>query len=282
MQRAHDRESLRALTRQWQREGLSTALVPTMGNLHRGHLALCEAARRQADRVIVSIFVNPAQFDRGEDFRAYPRTLEPDLARLEEAGCDLVFTPDERTIYPWGLEQAVRLKAAPDLAELLEGRFRPGHFDGVVTVVARLFCLVLPDVAVFGEKDYQQLLIIQRLVDDLGFDMRIHAVATVREDSGLAMSSRNSLLNAEQSAAAINLSRALRQVAEDIRERGRAHRVAEQRAIDLLVRAGLRAEYVAVRRADDLQPPGCSGESLRVLIAAWCGNTRLIDNKALN
>lgn len=282
MRQAPDRASLRALTRCWRREGLITALVPTMGNLHEGHLALLEAARRHCDRVIVSLFVNPAQFDRSEDFSVYPRTLDADLEKLRQAGCDLVFTPDEQTMYPRGLEYAIRLTAPPDLAQRLEGRFRPGHFDGVVTVVARLFCLVTPDIAVFGEKDYQQLLVVQRLVEDLGFDVRIEAVPTVREQSGLAMSSRNRLLDPEQRMAAAALSRALQQVIDDVRVQGLPHGDAEQRATMVLQQAGLRVEYVAVRRAADLRPVGHGDRNLRVLAAAWCGGTRLIDNKSLN
>ncbi|MDT8320577.1 MAG: pantoate--beta-alanine ligase [Xanthomonadales bacterium] len=282
MRQASDRASLRALTRPWRRKGRVTVLVPTMGNLHEGHLALLEAAHRHGDRVIVSLFVNPAQFDRGEDFKAYPRTLDADLEKLRKAGCDLVFTPDEQTMYPRGLEHAIRLTASPDLAQRLEGRFRPGHFDGVVTVVARLFCLVMPDIAVFGEKDYQQLLIVQRLVEDLGFDIRIEAVPTVRERNGLAMSSRNRLLDAEQQTAASALSRALQQVIDDVRVQGLPHGEAEQRATAALQQAGLRVEYVAIRRARDLQAAEQGDRNLRVLVAAWCGGTRLIDNKSLD
>ena len=165
MQIARTREELWSFTGPWRREAVRVALVPTMGNLHEGHLALVQAARQHADRIIASIFVNPTQFGDGEDFHAYPRTLDADQRMLAEAGCDLAFVPDAHTMYPLGLDDAVRLRAAPSLANTLEGVFRPGHFDGVVTVVARLFNLTTPDLAAFGEKDFQQLLIIRRMVD---------------------------------------------------------------------------------------------------------------------
>jgi pantoate--beta-alanine ligase len=278
MRQAKDQDQIRSVTRRWRQEGQTIALVPTMGNLHDGHLALVRAAGLEADRVVTSIYVNPAQFGEGEDFESYPRTLDADRESLEQAGCDLLFIPDHHTMYPYGLGNAVRLLAPPDLAALLEGKSRPGHFDGVVTVVARLFNLVDPDIAVFGEKDYQQLLVIKRLVDDLGFGIRIVPVPTVREASGLAMSSRNNYLEPAQRKAAGELNAVLRQAAERIkREPGQTTRV-ERAAVLRLERLGFRVEYVAIRRAEDLAVPAAADQKLRVLAAAWSGQTRLIDN----
>jgi pantoate--beta-alanine ligase len=274
---ARDRKQLWDVTRRWKRAGREVALVPTMGNLHEGHLALVRAARNLAERVVASIYVNPAQFGEGEDFGQYPRTLERDLERLEREGCDLAFVPDERTMYPFSGEGAIRVRAARDLSSILEGACRPGHFDGVVTVVARLFNLVGPDVAVFGEKDYQQLLMIRRLVDDLGYPINIHAVPTVREEGGLAMSSRNRYLDAGQQQAAQCLNRALNAACEAIRE-GSDRVAVERNATAELEAAGFLVDYVAVRRASDLGLPEPGDTKLRVLAAARIGATRLIDN----
>jgi pantoate--beta-alanine ligase len=249
-----------------------------MGNLHEGHLALVAAARQHADRVIASVYVNPAQFGAGEDFARYPRTLEADLQRLEAAQCDLAFLPDDRAIYPRGLEDATQVRAAPMLANMLEGAFRPGHFDGVVTVVARLLNLTAPDIAVFGEKDFQQLLVIRRLVEDLGYPVRILPVATVREPGGLALSSRNQYLDQAGRIAAVELSAALREAAQRIGRGGVGHREVEREARERLQRKGLRVDYVAVRRSADLDEATPGERDLRVLAAAWCGATRLIDN----
>jgi pantoate--beta-alanine ligase len=282
MQQARTREQLWAALQAWRLAGQSTALVPTMGNLHEGHLALVAAARRHADRVIASIYVNPAQFGAGEDFARYPRTLQADLQRLEAAHCDLAFLPDETAIYPHGLEGATRVRAAPALANILEGAFRPGHFDGVVTVVACLLNLTTPDLAVFGEKDFQQLLVIRRLVDDLGYPVRILPVATVREPGGLALSSRNQYLDSVERVAATALSAVLRDAAARV-AKGMAggmadHRAVEREAEEQLRLKGLRVDYVAVRRSADLAEASPRERDLRVLAAAWCGRTRLIDN----
>jgi len=249
-----------------------------MGNLHDGHLALIEAARRVADRIVTSVYVNPTQFGEGEDFKSYPRTLATDSQLLEQAGCDLLFTPDHHTMYPFGLEHPVRLLASPDLAAPLEGAFRPGHFDGVVSVVARLLNLVSPDFAVFGEKDYQQLLVIRRMVDDLAYHTRIVPVPTVREASGLAMSSRNNYLEPSQREAAGELNTVLAEAAGRVKAEPFELRRVERDARDRLKRFGLRVEYVAIRRAEDLAVPRDSDLRLRILVAAWSGETRLIDN----
>lgn len=281
MRLAQSREQLREVTRQWRSRGLSTALVPTMGKLHRGHLALVEAASRVADRVITSIYVNPTQFGENEDFESYPRTLDADRLALEQADCNLLFAPDHAAMYPHGTDQAVRVLASPELAGTLEGEFRPGHFDGVVTVVARLFNLVCPDTAVFGEKDYQQLLIIRRMVHDLGYGIRIVGVPTVRESDGLAMSSRNTYLDTEQKQAAAGLNGVLRETAGRIIDGSSEVDQAERDAAGSLDSLGMRVEYIAVRRAEDLKPPHSGDRELRVLAAAWCGQTRLIDNVKL-
>jgi pantoate--beta-alanine ligase len=278
MRQARTREQLWSQIRPWRAAGQRIALVPTMGNLHDGHLALVEAARRHADRVITSIYVNPAQFGAGEDFARYPRTPEDDLQRLRAARCDLAFVPDDAAIYPLGLDAATRLRAAPALAGILEGAFRPGHFDGVVTVVARLLNLCAPDLAVFGEKDYQQLLVVQRMVEDLGYPLRILPVPTVREPGGLALSSRNRFLGETERAAANRLSAVLREAAGQVGQGGADYHEVEREAVERLQREGLRVDYVAVRRALDLGEPGRGGRDLRVLAAAWCGQTRLIDN----
>jgi pantoate--beta-alanine ligase len=280
MRQAQSRDQLWAVLRSWRRDGLSTALVPTMGNLHEGHLALVAAAREHADRVVASIYVNPTQFGAGEDFERYPRTLEADQCQLEEAGCDLVFTPTDETMYPGGPDDSTGVSAAPSLANVLEGAHRPGHFDGVVAVVARLFNLVTPDVAVFGEKDYQQLLVIQRLVQDLGYPVRIAAVATVRGPAGLALSSRNRYLDDAQRAAAKQLNVVLQEAARQLAAAPKRLAEVERQARAELEQAGLRVDYVAVRRARDLAKPSTDDPDLRILAAVWSGATRLIDNRA--
>jgi pantoate--beta-alanine ligase len=278
MKQVQTRDQLWAVTRPWREKGLSIALVPTMGNLHEGHLALVAAARARTDRVVASVFVNPTQFGEGEDFDRYPRTLEEDRRKLAAAGCDLLFAPDVDTVYPHGVDDSTRLTAAPSLANILEGASRPGHFDGVVTVVARLFNLVGPAVAVFGEKDYQQLLVIRRMVEDLGYPVRIEPVATVRGAGGLALSSRNRYLDDSGRAAAQQLNAVLRQTASGLAVTWADFQEAERKARAALERGGLRVDYVAVRRAADLAEPASGDRDLRVLAAVWSGTTRLIDN----
>ena len=278
MQQAENRVQIHSVTRSWRRKGLTIALVPTMGNLHGGHIALVEAARKEADRVVASIYVNPTQFGQGEDFTSYPRTLEADCVALEQAGCDVLFVPGHDTMYPSGLEHAIRLQASPDLATILEGNTRPDHFNGVVTVVARLFNLVDPDIAVFGEKDYQQLLVIQRMVYDLGYNIRIVPVPTVRESSGLAMSSRNNYLESAERASAGRLNAVLLDAAGQINDGAEDFSRVEQDTISILEESGFRVDYVAVRRAGDLDLPRSDDQELRVLAAVWSGLTRLIDN----
>lgn len=278
MRLAETREDIHSITRRWRREGLLTALVPTMGNLHEGHLALVAAARHEADRVITSIYVNPTQFGQGEDFDSYPRTLDPDRVLLEQAGCDLLFVPGQSTMYPFGIENGIRLLASADLSGRLEGRSRPGHFDGVVTVVARLFNLACPDVAVFGEKDFQQLLVIRRMVEDLGYPIRVVSVPTVREPSGLAMSSRNNYLEPADRTAAGDLNAVMLAAAKSVESGSKDLMGVEKDTASRLEGLGFRVDYVAVRRAADLAPPGPADRHLRILAAVYWRDTRLIDN----
>jgi len=281
MRVVESRQDIWRLVKEWRAAGDPVALVPTMGNLHEAHLSLLDVARKYASRVIASIFVNPTQFGEGEDYQTYPRTLDDDVTRLEAAGCDLAFVPEISQIYPCGIERATLLAAAPDLASRLEGRFRPGHFDGVVTVVARLFAIVAPDIAVFGEKDYQQLLVIRRMTEDLGFNIDVVAGATVRTDSGLALSSRNAYLKGDQQEASLLLNRVLSRTARAAESHSDNYEALEASAVRDLEAGGFRVDYVAIRRSEDLAEPGKVDHNLRVLAAAWCGTTRLIDNMAI-
>lgn len=255
------------------------AFVPTMGNLHAGHLRLVEEARRLAHAVVVSIYVNPLQFGAGEDFAAYPRTPQEDEAALEAKAVDLLFMPGDREMYPRGLEAMTRVEV-PGLSDILCGAYRPGHFRGVTTVVNRLFNLVQPDVAVFGKKDYQQWLIIRRMVDDLGMPVEIVGVETVREPDGLAMSSRNHYLSGTERRIAPRLYATLG-TARDRLVAGAAVAEVEALAAAELVAAGFRPDYVSVRRAEDLAEPGPADRRLVLLAAAWLGRARLIDNLEL-
>lgn len=272
---------LRAAVAGWRTAGERVALVPTMGNLHAGHLALVARARELTERVIVSIFVNPLQFSPGEDLAAYPRTPEADLERLDAAGADLVFIPEATVMYPHGDQDIVRLEL-PGLADILCGASRPGHFAGVATVVAKLFNMAMPDAAVFGEKDYQQLVIIRRMAADLAFPIEVVGVPTVREADGLAMSSRNGYLTPDERRIAPQLYAALAALSAGIEAGERDFSALEKEASRSLAAAGFTPDYVAVRRADDLGVPDESTTALRVLAAAWLGRARLIDNVSVD
>lgn len=267
---------LRAHLAGWRDQGQRIALVPTMGNLHAGHAALVALARQNADRVVASIFVNPTQFGPNEDFDRYPRTPEADAEALARAGADLLFLPDVEALYPLGADAAVRLRV-PGVAEVLEGAVRPGHFDGVATVVARLFNLVRPEVAVFGRKDYQQLQVIRHMVRDLAFAIDIVPAPTVREPDGLAMSSRNQYLSAEERTTAVEIIRNLRTMREQAGQ-GLPLRGIEQEARERLEAAGFVVDYVVVRRSDLSLAEAGNEPGLLGLIAARLGRTRLIDN----
>ena len=253
------------------------AFVPTMGNLHAGHLALVEIARSRARCVVASIFVNRLQFEPGGDFDRYPRTLPQDCAALERAGCDVVFAPDEAQMYPVPQEILV---TPPKAAEGLCGAFRPGHFQGVATVVTKLFNIVRPDIAVFGKKDYQQLQVIRALVRQLNYAIEIVAAETAREPDGLAMSSRNGYLSATQRTEAARLNRNLRTVRDRILAGERDLAALADAAAADLASHGWRVDYVEVRRAD-LAAATADDKELVVIGAAWLGRTRLIDNLEL-
>jgi pantoate--beta-alanine ligase len=266
---------LRTIVRGWRSQGERIALVPTMGNLHEGHLSLIDEAKRRADRVVVSIFVNPLQFDRADDLEAYPRTLDADRLALEQRGAHLLFTPEVELLYPRGMEAATRV-SVPGLSEALEGAARPGHFTGVATVVCKLLNLVQPDDAVFGEKDYQQLLLVRRMVEDLHLPVRIHGVPVVRADSGLALSSRNNRLSEQERAHAARLYAALDTAAGLLADAAPTEAV-EAAAAERLQQQGFRVDYVAVRRAADLESAGPEDAELVILAAAWLDKVRLID-----
>lgn len=252
------------------------AFVPTMGNLHRGHLSLVTEARRNADAVVASVYVNPLQFGPNEDYATYPRTPDEDRAALTRAGADLLFMPTDDVIYVRGPEAMTKVEV-PGVSDILCGAFRPGHFRGVATVVNRLFNLVQPDIAVFGKKDYQQLLVIRLMVADLGLPIEIAGAETAREADGLALSSRNRYLTADERAAAPRLHAALLGLRDRLTAR-EAIASAEEQACRELQQAGFRVDYVSARRQADLAPPVAGDTSLVALAAAWLGRTRLIDN----
>ena len=264
------------------RHGQRVALVPTMGNLHAGHYSLVKIAREHADVVVASVFVNPTQFGPGEDFARYPRTPDADAAGLAAAGCDVLFMPTVDEMYPGGTGETVRV-SVPGLRDMLEGAVRPGHFDGVATVVAKLFNLVQPDAAVFGRKDYQQLLVIRRMTRDLAYPIEIVDAPTLRESNGLAMSSRNQYLDADQRESAAAIHATLRRMREAVRRGTENLAAIEARANLELEDAGFSPDYAVVRRADDLGVPA-DGDlvPLIALIAARAGSTRLIDNLLLS
>lgn len=260
--------------------GERIVLVPTMGNLHDGHLSLLRTARDSGDLVVATIFVNPFQFGENEDFDSYPRTLEPDLQRLQAMECDLVFIPKIKDVYPRGAEQSTWVEV-PGISSILCGRQRPGFFRGVATVVNILFNMVRPDAAVFGEKDYQQLLVIRRMVEDLRMTIEILAGETVRNPDGLAMSSRNSYLTPAERELAPMIYQQLKRVRGELIGGERDYKAACARAIDALRSAGFRPDYFEVRRAQDLGLPQTVDDELRILAAAWLGKARLIDNVAV-
>jgi pantoate--beta-alanine ligase len=261
----------------WRREGLRIAFVPTMGNLHAGHVSLIEAARRHGQRFIASIFVNPMQFGPNEDFAHYPRTPREDERMLSDAGCSLMFMPDVAEIYPNGAERATRVEV-PVLSRVLEGEFRPGHMEGVTTVVAKLFHIVEPDVAVFGEKDFQQLTVIRRMVAELCMPVEIVGAPTVRHADGLAMSSRNQYLTSAERALAPKIYEALQAAATRLQAGDTDFTGIERAGFQALERAGFQSEYFSVRQAHDLSTATAAARHLVILTAARIGKARLIDN----
>ncbi|MBO2661370.1 pantoate--beta-alanine ligase [Shewanella algae] len=273
-------DEIRARVREWRQKGETVAFVPTMGNLHQGHVSLILEAARRADHVVASIFVNPLQFGKNEDLDAYPRTLGADQQKLTEAGCELLFTPTPELIYPKGLD-AQTFVEVPGISDELCGASRPGHFRGVATIVCKLFNIVQPDIALFGRKDYQQLLVIKTMVTDLSLPIEVIGVETVREDSGLALSSRNGYLTEAEKALAPKLKASMDKLAEAI-VLGQDIDQAIRNAKEFLRAAGLEPDYLEVREASSLKPVSSDDKSLVILAAAYLGKARLIDNMTLS
>ncbi|EPC9113115.1 TPA: pantoate--beta-alanine ligase [Escherichia coli] len=269
---------LRQQIRRLRMEGKRVALVPTMGNLHDGHMKLVDEAKARADVVVVSIFVNPMQFDRPEDLARYPRTLQEDCEKLNKRKVDLVFAPSVKEIYPNGTETHTYVDV-PGLSTMLEGASRPGHFRGVSTIVSKLFNLVQPDIACFGEKDFQQLALIRKMVADMGFDIEIVGVPIMRAKDGLALSSRNGYLTAEQRKIAPGLYKVLSSIADKLQ--------AGERDLDEIItiagqelnEKGFRADDIQIRDADTLLEVSENSKRAVILVAAWLGDARLLDNK---
>jgi pantoate--beta-alanine ligase len=275
MQTFTELSSLRKGLATWRERGATIAFVPTMGNLHAGHFSLIARARQLADHVVASVFVNPTQFGPNEDFDQYPRTPDEDAAGLAKAGCDALWLPSVDEMYPFGIEATVKV-AVPGVTRLLDGAHRPGHFDGVATVVSRLFNQVQPDVAVFGRKDYQQLAVIRYMVRDMAFPVEIVGAPTFRADDGLALSSRNQYLDATQRAKAPALYATLQTLARDVQD-GRDIASAQAAGIAHLRSLGFEPDYLAVHDRT-LGPANSDTDELVVLVAARLGKTRLIDN----
>ena len=280
MQTISNIAELRALRREWQLKGLRIGFVPTMGNLHLGHLSLVEAAKKDADIVVVSIFVNPMQFGAGEDLDNYPRTLAEDSAQLAELGVDVIFTPTANDIYPRGLEQQTFVEV-PGISYMICGASRPGHFRGVATVVTKLFNMVQPNIAYFGEKDYQQVQVIKAMVEDLSMNLDIVSVPTMRHDDGLAMSSRNGYLNEQQRQVAPTLYRVLSDIKQALLDGEQDHNHLIIQGNARLTDVGFKPDYIEIRNAHTLQPAGFAEKELVILGAAFLGKTRLIDNLPL-
>jgi len=279
MQKVDSVSALRAQVKAWHQQQLTVAFVPTMGNLHKGHLSLVKKAQGLADKVIVSIFVNPLQFDDKEDLVAYPRTMDADIKQLTSVNCDLVFTPSAYVMYPEGMKSHANV-VVPGMDDKLCGKNRPGHFDGVATVVSKLLNMVQADIAIFGEKDYQQLLLIKKLVRDLNLPVEVIASETHREKSGLAMSSRNQYLTKSEQKKAAVLYQTLNSMKTQLEQGEQDFIVLQQQAIAQLKSAGFTPEYVEVRRAEDLELATVEDTQLRILAAAYLGKARLIDNIA--
>ena len=268
---------LRQYVQHWKDHGQSIAFIPTMGNLHDGHISLIEKGQSLADRTICSIFVNPMQFGPNEDWDHYPRTLESDIDKLKAVGCDLAYMPTASELYPDGLDKISQVQVT-DLTDHYEGKHRPGHFTGVATVVLKLFNIVKPDVSVFGKKDYQQYRVIRKMVEDLNLDVQIIGQETTREASGLATSSRNQYLDDRQKERAAMIYRLLQQTAQQIEEGERDYASLQQRAIKKLDAGGFQTDYFVVCNAETLLPASADDRDLVILVTAAMGPTRLLDN----
>lgn len=276
MIQAHDKDALRVVMRGYRTNNETTAFVPTLGNLHDGHLSLVRKAKEAADRVVVSIFLNPTQFNKPEDLAAYPKTLESDLFLLKQENVDLVFLPTAEEMYPKGGMTRVEVDG---ISEILEGDSRPGHFSGVATVVAKLFNLVQPDISIFGEKDYQQLMLIRRMEQDLDFGIEIISAITAREVSGLAMSSRNNYLSDdEREVIAPKLYKEMSTIKEKVKKGERDYLSLQAAAAVHLKQKGFSPDYIEIRNAKDLSVAKETDRNLVLLVSAWLGKARLIDN----
>lgn len=281
MQIIKDPTVLRNEIKKLKQQGAQVGFVPTMGNLHQGHLTLVEKAQQHANITVVSIFVNPMQFNNANDLANYPKTLDADCAKLEQAGVDIVFIPSTQVIYPNGLN-AQTVVEVPGISDCLEGELRPGHFRGVSTIVAKLFNLVQPDFACFGEKDFQQLRVIKQMVIDLAMPIEIIAVATVRESSGLAMSSRNNKLSAEQKIIAPKVSKMMYELGQKVQVNPENSKQLIEDASQTLNKAGFKTDEIHVVDPLTLAPLNSDSKQAVVLMAAFLGETRLIDNLVVN
>ncbi len=277
MYQANSVIELRQYVEHWKDHGHSIAFIPTMGNLHAGHMSLIEKGKSLCDRSLCSIFVNPMQFGANEDFNHYPRTLDSDIQKLEAIGCDLVYLPTASELYPEGLGKITQVQVT-DLTDHYEGAHRPGHFTGVATVVLKLFNIVNPDISVFGKKDYQQYRVISKMVADLNLDVQIIGQETTREASGLATSSRNQYLDTEQTRTAAIIYQLLNDSARQISAGEKDFKAIEARAISGLDEAGFKTDYFAVCNAETLLPASAEDRDLVILVTAGLGETRLLDN----
>ena len=277
MEQATSIVELRQYAQHWKDHHESIAFIPTMGNLHDGHLSLIEKGQSLCDRTICSIFVNPMQFGANEDFNHYPRTLDRDIQHLQDIGCDLVYLPTASELYPEGLEHITQIQVT-DLTKHWEAAHRPGHFTGVATIVLKLFNIVKPNVSVFGRKDYQQFRVIKKMTEDLNLDVEIIGAETTRETTGLATSSRNQYLSDEQKLEAAIIYQALKSSATRIQAGERDYALIEQAAIETLSKAGMGTDYYKVCNADSLEPATIEDRKLVILVTANMGSTRLLDN----
>ena len=277
MDQAISVSELRQYVQHWKDHKQSIAFIPTMGNLHQGHLSLIEKGQSLCDRSICSIFVNPMQFGPNEDFNHYPRTLDQDIKYLKSVGCDLVYMPTASELYPQGLDNISQIMVT-DLTESYEGAHRPGHFTGVATIVAKLFNIVKPDISVFGKKDYQQYCVIKKMVQDLNLDVEIIGQETSREASGLATSSRNQYLSTEQKKQAALIYQTLQEASDKILKGERDFVSIEKQAIDHFNRAGFNTDYFNICNADTLNPATAEDRRLVILVTTSLGGTRLLDN----
>ena len=280
MQIIRNTRDLRSLVNAWRGDNMGIGFVPTMGNLHAGHLQLVDESIARTDRTVVSIFVNPMQFGETEDFKTYPKTFDDACALLLEKNVDILFAPDLGEVYPNGLDQVTQIDI-PVLSEIVEGSYRPGHFTGVATVVAKLLNMVQPDIALFGEKDFQQLLVVSQMVNDLNMPVQVIGIPTVREVDGLAMSSRNAYLTEKERQIAPEIYQILQYVQEQIYQGRRDYKELENQTTEDLNQKGFKADYIMIRRASDLLSPSLNDHNLVILVSAWLGKARLIDNLSI-